>query len=163
MTNKNGRLPRPAIGLVFVFVLMTSPAHAQTGPFSGLGGAWSGTGKVQLKDGGSERIRCRANNVIGSNDTELKQVLSCASDSYRFELTTNARASGSALSGNWTESSRNLNGTISGRIVSGKVDALVEANGFAAALNMQTSGNRQTITIKSENADLRGAAITLNR
>jgi hypothetical protein len=158
------RLLRPAmLGLASGLLLLAIPAHAQTGPFAGLAGAWTGTGQVQLKDGGSERIRCRANYTVAESGTGLKQVLNCASDSYRFVLTTNVNASGQNLSGSWSETDRNLNGTVSGRITPGNVSALVEANGFAASLSVQTSGNRQTIAIKSENTDLRGVNIVLNR
>ena len=51
----------------------------------------------------------------------------CASDSYRFDLTTNVTASGSTLSGIWSETSRNVNGTLGGKINGGDIDALVEA------------------------------------
>src|SRR5262249_51105145 len=36
-----------------------SSASAQTGPFAGLAGAWSGGGTVELTGGPRERIRCR--------------------------------------------------------------------------------------------------------
>ncbi|MEZ5765854.1 MAG: hypothetical protein R3D69_17530 [Xanthobacteraceae bacterium] len=144
-------------------LLLASPGHAQTGPFSALGGNWTGTGKILIKDGGSERIRCRATYTVASAGSGLTQALRCASDSYRFDLNTNVTASGSSISGIWSEISRNINGTIGGRLSGGDIDALVEANGFAATLEMQTRGNKQTIAIRSKNTDLRGVDITLSR
>jgi hypothetical protein len=146
-----------------VALLLALPGHAQAGPFSALGGNWTGTGKILIKDGGSERIRCRATYTVASAGADLKQALRCASDSYRFDLNTTVTASGSSVSGIWSEISRNINGTIGGRIADGDVDALVEANGFAATLAMQTRGNKQTIAIRSKNTDLRGVDITLSR
>jgi hypothetical protein len=151
-----------AASAAFVF-LAASACEAQMGPFADLAGAWSGAGQILTKDGEKERIRCRATYTIGGNGSGLNQVLSCASDSYRFDLKTTVTASGNAFSGNWSETSRNLNGTMNGRINGGKIAALVEANGFAGSLSVQTSGNRQTIAIRSENADLRGVDITLTR
>jgi hypothetical protein len=144
-------------------MLLASPGQAQSGPFANLAGAWSGSGHIQVADGGSERIRCRATYTVENTGSALNQVLRCASDSYRFDLTTNVTASGNTLSGIWSETSRNVNGTLGGKINGGEISALVEANGFAASLTMRTSGNKQSIAIRSQNTDLRGVDITLTR
>lgn len=149
-------------GMALAAIISTGSAHAQ-GAFSGLEGAWSGSGKILVTNGASENIRCRATYNVGSAGSTLNQVLRCASDSYRFDLTTNVTASGNNLSGIWTENSRNVNGTLSGRLTGGEVDALVEANGFSATFNMVTKANRQTIAIRSQNTDLRGVDITLSK
>ncbi len=149
--------------LVAASMLVASPGFAQSGPFSGMEGSWTGTGQILIKDGGSERIRCRATYRVEGSGTGMNQVLRCASDSYRFDLTTNVTASGSSLSGSWSETSRNINGTVGGRVSGNEVNALVEANGFSATLAMQTRGNKQTVAIRSQNTDLRGLDITLSR
>ena len=161
---KPGSISRRLLGstvLAASMILLASPGQAQSGPFANLAGAWSGSGKILIKDGGSESIRCRATYTVAGSG--LNQVLRCASDSYRFDLTTNVIASGNHLSGNWSETSRNVNGTLGGKISGGEIDALVEANGFSASLSMRTSGNKQTIAIRSQNTDLRGVDITLTR
>ena len=144
-------------------MLLASPGQAQTGPFANMAGAWTGTGQILIADGASERIRCRATYTVEGTGSALNQVLRCASDSYRFDLTTNVTASGNTLSGIWSETSRNVNGTLGGKINGGDISALVEANGFAASFSMRTSGNKQTIAIRSQNTDLRGVDITLTR
>lgn len=164
--SKPGTTVRRLLGsavLAGSMMLLASPGQAQTGPFSNMGGAWTGSGKILIKDGGSESIRCRATYTVGNSGAGLNQVLRCASDSYRFDLTTNVIASGSTLSGSWSETSRNVNGTLGGKINGGEIEALVEANGFAASLSMRTSGNQQVIAIRSQNNDLRGVDITLKR
>lgn len=148
--------------LAVSMLLLASPGQAQTGPFAHLAGAWTGSGQILVADGNSERIRCRATYKVEDAGT-LNQVLRCASDSYRFDLTTNVTASGNTVSGIWTETSRNVNGTLGGRISGGEINALVEANGFAASFTMQTRGNKQVIAIRSKNTDLRGVDITLTR
>lgn len=163
---KSGSTFRRLLGsavLAASMILLASPGQAQTGPFGSLAGAWTGSGKILIKDGGSESIRCRATYTVGGSGAGLSQVLRCASDSYRFDLTTNLTASGSNLSGNWSETSRNVNGTVGGKINGGDIDALVEANGFSATLAMRTNGNKQVIAIRSQNTDLRGVDITLTR
>lgn len=149
--------------LTVLVLLHASPGQAQTGPFAHLVGAWAGSGQILVADGNSERIRCRATYKIEETGSALNQILRCASDSYRFDLTTTVTASGNTLSGIWSESSRNVNGTLGGRISGDEISALVEANGFSASLTMQTRGNRQVIAIRSQNTDLRGVDITLTR
>src|SRR6202040_3249308 len=72
--------------VIAALVLSTSAGHAQSRPFAGFDGAWSGNGTVSLSDGSSERLRCRADYKIDNTGLALKQTLKCASDSYKFDL-----------------------------------------------------------------------------
>jgi len=148
----------------FALFLASSPLHAQSGgTFSGLGGTWSGSGTIFISDGGSERIRCRATYNVGPDGMTLKQDLKCASDSYKFELTTDLRASGGNVYGDWTETTRNINGKLEGTGGNGQFNARVEANGYVAELNMNVTGSKQTIVINSKSTDLRGLNINLSK
>src|SRR5690606_13275736 len=114
-----------------------------------LNGAWSGTGTVSLSDGSKERIRCRAQYHVGSNGNSLKQSLRCASDSYRFDLSSDVTAHGSKLTGRWGEASRNLYGDLNGQVSGNEINVFVTASGFAGNLSVTTRGNRQSVTIDS--------------
>ena len=139
-----------------------SASYAQSGPFAGMAGNWSGGGTVTLDDGSSERIRCRATYAVGAAGTGLNQSLTCASDSYRFILSSNVVAQGSALSGTWSESSRGVTGTLQGRGAGGNFQVIASAPGFTASLSLTTRGNRQSVVIRSE-SQFRGASIALSR
>src|SRR3954453_22130869 len=143
-------------------LFFSSASHAQSGPFTGLAGVWSGGGTVTLEDGSTERIRCRATYAVGEGGNGLNQSLTCASDSYRFNLSSNVMARGGSLSGTWSESSRNVNGEIQGSGSNGNFQVTASAPGFHANLTIRTTGNRQSVTIRSESA-FRGAQISLNR
>ena len=167
-------LPRPLTGLAgaaLALFLISSPASAQSpaeaaaasGTFAGLGGNWSGTGTIFVADGGSERIRCRATYSVGAGNMTLQQNLRCASDSYKFELTTDIKSSGGNVTGYWTETTRNLNGTLDGTGSNGQFNVLVSANGFAAELALTVSGGKQTIVMSSKNTDLRGLNISMSK
>src|SRR5476649_1183419 len=113
------RLPHLRSALLTVaacagLLLSNSTSYAQSGPFAGLAGVWSGGGTVMLDDGSTERIRCRATYAVGGGGAGLNQSLTCASDSYRFNLASNVVSSGGSLSGTWSESSRNVNGSLEG-------------------------------------------------
>ena len=152
-----------AVCVAFTLFVGSPSAHAQSGMFTSLAGEWSGAGTILVADGGSERIRCRASYKVDASGANMDQVLRCASDSYRFELTSNVRSSGGSLYGNWSEASRNINGTLEGRGSNGSFEVLVQANGFAASLLLRASGNKQSIVISSQNTDLRGVNINLTR
>jgi hypothetical protein len=147
-----------AAGLAAALLLSVSAGHAQSGPFAGFDGAWSGNGTVTLSDGTTERIRCKAEyKVSGAN---LKQTLKCASDSYKFDLQSDVTSQGDRISGNWSEASRNVFGNLQGTVGGGQIQVFVEANGFAANLTARTSGNKQTVQIDSK-GEIRGVNITM--
>lgn len=137
-------------------------ARAQAGPFSGLAGVWSGNGTITLDDGSKERIRCRATYAVSNEGVGLNQSLLCASDSYKFELKSNVMARNGALSGNWTETTRNVGGTLEGRASNGQFNVVVSAPVFTARLTLNTNGNKQTVAITAD-GQFKGATISLSR
>jgi hypothetical protein len=143
-------------------MLSVSAGHAQSRPFAGFDGAWSGNGTISMSDGSTERIRCRADYKINGTGQGLKQNLKCASDSYKFDLSSDVTSQGERISGNWSEASRNIFGNLQGTAGGGKIDVMVEAPGFTASLALRTSGNRQTVQISSK-GDIRGVSITMVR
>ena len=151
-----------AATLAAALTLTATAGHAQSGPFAGFEGAWSGTGTVALSDGTKERIRCRASYRVQSGGQELHQSLRCASDSYKFDLNSNVISQGSSISGTWSESSRNINGNLQGRAGGGQIDVFVEAAGFAANLTLVTRGNRQSVSISSK-GEIQGVNISMSR
>ena len=154
----------------FIFALVTllvatvsgSASYAQSGPFVGMAGNWSGGGTVFLDDGSSERIRCRATYAVGAGGGGLNQSLTCASDSYRFVLASNVVAQGAVLSGTWSESSRGISGNLEGRGGNGIFQVVASAPGFTASLSLTTRGNRQSVVIRSDSS-IRSANIALSR
>src|SRR5450759_2019543 len=81
-----GRAIKAAV--VGAALMSVSVSHAQSGPFTGFNGSWSGNGTVVLSNGTTERIRCKASYNVNGNGLGLKQTLRCASDSYKFDLST---------------------------------------------------------------------------
>jgi hypothetical protein len=140
----------------------SSASYAQSGPFAGLAGVWSGGGTVTLDDGSTERIRCRATYAVGDGGNGLNQSLTCASDSYRFNLSSNVLARDGSLSGTWNESSRGISGSLEGRGASGNFQVIATAPGFSANISLRTTGNKQSVVIRAEGA-FRGASISLSR
>ncbi len=149
-----------AAGVGAVLMLSVTAGNAQSGPFTGFNGAWSGNGTVALSDGTTERIRCKADYEVNGSGLALKQTLKCASDSYKFDLTSDVTSQGDRISGSWSEASRNVFGNLQGTAGGGRIEVFVEANGFAANLTLQTTGNKQTVQINSK-GEIRGVSITM--
>jgi len=165
MTNHSARLLGQALkaaGAGALLMLSVSAGHAQSAPFAGFDGSWSGNGTVTLSDGSSEKIRCRATYKVGSGGAALEQSLRCASDSYKFDLSSNVISSGSNVSGSWSEASRNVYGNLNGKAGGGQIEVFVEAAGFAANITLTTKGNKQHVTISSK-GEIRGVNISMTK
>src|SRR5258706_15592832 len=101
--------------LTIAFGLAASAAPAApVSPLASLAGSWSGGGTLSTSDGSQEQLRCRASYDVAGAGTGVRINLRCASASYNFDLASEVAYNGGAISGSWTESSRNASGTISG-------------------------------------------------
>jgi len=144
-------------------MVSVSASYAQSsGPFAGFDGSWSGSGTVALSNGTTEHIRCKADYKVNATGPGLKQHLHCASDSYKFDLSSDVTSQGERISGNWSERSRNIFGNLQGTAGGGQIEVFVEASGFAANLNLRSNGAKQTVQIDSK-GEIRGVTITMTR
>ena len=149
-----------AAAVLFVSSLAASPSHAQSGPFAGLAGTWSGGGSVTLDDGSKERIRCRA--TYAPAGATMTMTLTCASDAYKFALSANVEDRGGAIAGSWSEASRNVSGSLEGRGSGGNFEIVAATAGFNSNISLRTAGNKQSINMRAD-SQFRGATISLSR
>ena len=149
-----------AAAVLFSASLVGSASHAQSGPFAGMAGTWAGGGTVTLDDGSKERIRCRASYAVAGPNMDL--TLACASDSYKFNLQASVVDQGGAVSGNWTESSRNIGGSLEGRGGGGNFVVVASTASFNANISLRTVANKQSIAMKAD-SQFRAANISLSR
>lgn len=134
-------------------------------PFAQLAGGWAGAGTIDLANGKNEPIKCRASYDVLEAQNKLQLNLHCASQSYNFDLRASATYSGDAITGTWSESTRNAAGTLSGKVEGAGFRVVAKGQTFRADFNLVTQGNKQSVTIKSqdEKAEVRGATIALQR
>jgi hypothetical protein len=152
------------IGIVAASVIFgVLPASAQSGPFSGLAGSWSGGGKINFSDGTADRLRCRATYSVGGGGTQAQLTLRCASDSYNFNLSSSIQSQGGSVSGSWSESTRGIGGTLSGSASARGLQLQVIGPAFAAGLSLSVNGNRQVVSIAAPASQITSATITLTR
>ena len=150
-------------GLVLSLILASSPASAAFSPFRAMAGSWAGDGILSMANGDRQRLRCRASYGVAGHGDEMRLNLRCASDSYNFDLAGNVVDRGGAISGDWTEATRNASGTIEGRAAGDHIEASARGQNFAAKLSLTTRGGRQTITIRPQGSDVRAVSLALGR
>lgn len=146
-------------GLAAYALIAATPAAAQSA-FAGMHGAWSGSGTISLSDGSKERLRCRASYRVSAGDSTLQQSLRCASDSYKFELSSDVVSEGGRVSGSWSETSRGVSGSLQGRASGGRINVVADSPVFTANIVLTTTGNKQSVSITSQ-GDIRQVSIAM--
>src|ERR1700687_4293347 len=136
---------------------------AVSSPFAAMAGSWSGGGILSTSDGTQERLRCRASYDVAGSGAQLRLSLRCASDSYNFDLASDVQYRGGAISGSWSEGSRNAFGTPSGNGPRDRIEALARGQIFSADLSLMTRGSRQTVSIRPQGTNIAGVSLTLKR
>ncbi|MGA7805735.1 hypothetical protein [Bradyrhizobium sp.] len=151
--------------LLTVLALPFGPTEAALSPFRAMAGAWMGGGTISMADGEQERLRCRAAYDVAGSGAELRLNLRCASQSYNFDLASDVvEYRDGAISGQWTEASRDASGTIEGRAVGDHIEAAARGQTFSADLSLTTRGNRQTVSIRPQGgADITAVSLSLER
>jgi hypothetical protein len=144
----------------FLAAFATSTGYGQSSAFAGMAGNWSGGGTVMLDDGSSERIRCRATYKV--NGSSMDMSLTCASDAYKFNLLAEVVAAGGQVTGKWSETSRNIGGSIQGNGANGSFQVTAQAAGFISNIGLKTTGNKQQISMKAD-SQFRAANISLSK
>jgi hypothetical protein len=137
-------------------------ARSQAGPFSAIGGSWSGSGSIRKSNGGSERIRCRSS--FQPSGANLSLSIRCASDSYNIELSASVAYQGGSISGSWQESTRGIGGSISGQVSGGGSSVHAVASGpVTSNITVRTSGNHQSVSIITPGAEVPEVSVSQER
>jgi hypothetical protein len=158
---KNGAILAASAGFL-AFAALPAEGLASSSPFPAMAGNWSGAGVITMASGSKERIRCRANYVVGGSGSNLDLTLRCASDSYKFELQSNVAHNNGAVSGTWAETTRHVGGNLEGSARGNHISVRVSGV-LSAMLGMSTSANQQQISIQSPGNEMSSVAISLSR
>jgi hypothetical protein len=153
-----------AVAAAAIVTVPPAASAADPGVFASLAGVWTGAGTISLENGTKERLRCRAQYVVTNDGTNLQQALNCSSDSYKFQVNAYVNDRGGSLSGNWTEVTRNVTGSISGSAAAGRISISVEAgSAFSAHMNVLTTGSSQSVEIKPKGADVTDVSVHMSK
>jgi hypothetical protein len=153
-----------AAGVVCAMLLTPQAGMAATGGvFAPFLGNWKGAGEVTFNDGHKERINCRATYTASDSGGSLTQSLTCAGDSYRFQVSCYVEATGQNLLGHWEEATRQVGGQLTGQVVGGRFDGTVAGPTFSLLMSLTSTDRQQVVSIKPRGTSFTSADITMAR
>ena len=156
--------PTKALGLPAAIVLSAPMSAAlAASPFEQFLGVWTGGGQIVGTNGHRESMRCRAEYAEAKDGAALSQTIVCASESFKFDIQSNAEASGDSVRGYWREVSRDVSGNMTGHISAGQFVGEFTAATFSASISLTSNGRTQTVSIHPRGGDISDVRIELKR
>ena len=163
-------LPRRARRLVFAMLVAAGqalsgwPASAEEpSPFAKVMGRWLGEGRLGIRDGITEQVKCRATYVVSGQGEQVRQTIRCATDSSSVEVqSTVAHASGK-LTGTWRELSRDWSGELTGTVTANGFKVAVKGSELNANMDIIVRDTRQIIEIQFIDSSLIGLTLILTK
>ena len=152
-----------ALAVWFSLIPLQGYAQPGSGLFAVMAGSWAGTGTIIMASGTQERLRCRANYDVAGSGNNMRLGLRCASESYNFDLRGDIQARGGTISGAWSETSRNVAGTVSGQGDRERIQVVARADAFSASLSLTTRGDRQSVEIRPQGTEISAVSIALRK
>jgi len=138
---------------------LPKPEH----PFAAMAGTWTGGGTIELTGEIKENLRCRANYNYGAANSSLALSIRCASDNYKFELTSNVVERRGQISGTWSEAAYKVSGQISGRVQGNHISAIASGDSFTSDLAVTTTANRMSVTMTPKATYVIAVKMAFNR
>jgi len=139
-----------------------SSGTAQAAGVGSLGGTWRGNGRLNLSNGKSERLRCRAYYTPKNKGAKRGMAIRCASPSYKIEIRSKLNISGKRVSGSWEERNFNATGSLSGTSRPGRI-ALSVSGAVKAGLFLSYSSSRQNVRLTGNFGAFRSLLLTLRK
>jgi hypothetical protein len=152
------------LALALAVTLAASESAAVTSnPFRNFIGQWSGKGQVIGSDGHRESMRCRAEYSGAKDGAAVNQAIVCASESFKFDIRSHVEASGESVTGYWTETSRNVSGSLTGRIAENQFEGKISSVAFTASMSLTSNGRTQAVSIRPSGGDVADVRLELQR
>ncbi len=152
-----------ALALVAIATAAGAVDARAAGPFGQLDGTWTGSGRINLEDGKSESLKCRAYYTPKANGAEMGLALRCASASSKVELRANLVSAGNQISGNWEERNFNASGTVAGEASPNQIKLGISGGGFSGSMAVTINGASQAISVSTQGVALKGVSVSLRR
>jgi hypothetical protein len=133
-------------------------------PFKDLPGRWVGEGRLGLKEGKAEAVKCRATYFLSDSGLdELKQNIRCASASGKIEVKSIVAHKAGQLSGSWNELIYNLGGDLSGEVTPRGFRISVRGSDLTANMEVILREAKQIVEIQFFDSALLGLTLILEK
>jgi len=139
-------------------------AHARDpSPFDKLAGRWVGEGRLGMRDGQNESVKCRVTYFVSETGDELKQTIRCASPGGSVEVQSLIAHNAGALKGAWKEVVRNWNGEVSGNVTPTGFRVTVKGSDLSANMDLIVREGRQVVEIQFHDSVIIGLTLVLTK
>jgi predicted secreted protein len=143
---------------------IANPGFADSAsPFKELPGRWVGDGRIGLKDGKVETVKCRATYFLSDDANELKQNIRCASASGKIEVKSVVTHKAGVLTGSWNELIYNLGGALDGKVTPRGFRISVHGSGLTANMDVIVKDEKQIVEIQFFDSALIGLTLILQK
>lgn len=138
-------------------------AAEEASPFAKLAGRWLGGGRLGIRDGATERVKCRVTYVLVERGSQMRQTIRCASDSGSVEVQSTVSHANGVLAGSWKELSRDWSGELTGSVSPHGFKVAIKGSDLNANMDILVKDARQIIEIQFINSSLIGLTLVLNK
>src|SRR5262245_26422054 len=132
-------------------------------PFEALVGRWVGEGRLGVRGGASEQVKCRVTYARLPAGDQLRQSIRCASAGGNVEVVSLVSHEGGRLAGSWQELVRNWSGDLSGSVTEKGFRVAVRGENLSANMNIILINAKQVIEIQFINSSLIGMTLVLEK
>lgn len=136
---------------------------AEESPFERLAGRWVGEGRLGMREGATETVKCRATYFVEDGGHQLRQNVRCASSSGSIEITSSVAHAAGTLTGAWRELSRNMGGELAGIVNANGFKVAVTGSDLNANMDIIVKDTRQIVEIQFNNSALIGLTLILKK
>ena len=140
------------------------PSRAEeTSPFEKLIGRWVGDGRLGVRNGATERVKCRVTYLQLKPEDPLQQTIRCAAASGSIEVRSWVTHVAGVLSGTWEELERKWIGEIAGKVTTRGFKVAVKGDNLRANMDIVVLAHRQIIEIQFIESSLIGLTLILEK
>lgn len=141
-----------------------APASAEEpSPFAKVSGRWLGEGRLGIRDGNTEPVKCRVTYVLAEQGQQVRQTVRCATESGSVEVQSTVSHESGALTGTWKELSRDWSGELSGSVTANGFKVAIKGTELNANMDIIVKDARQIIEIQFINSSLIGLTLILTK
>jgi hypothetical protein len=140
------------------------PAAAElSSPFDKVVGRWTGEGRLGMREGNTEIVKCRVTYFLEGDGNQVRQNIRCASTSGSIEIVSSVSHIAGALTGSWRELTRNMSGELEGAVTPHGFKVAVKGADLSANMDIIVKGPRQIIETQFNNSALVGLTLILSK
>lgn len=157
-------LHRLRLALLVLLLAAGNCATAQeAGPFDAYLGRWVGDGRLGIRDGATEQVKCRVTYIRGATAAAVKQSIRCASAAGSIEVQSEVSSNDGILTGTWKEHLHDLSGDVTGTASEKGLRIRIRSQGFSANMSIAIREQHQIIEIHFIEGTLIGLTLSLTR